>query len=88
MLRPNGWLRLGALLSVVWLSAVCLLAWFPAALPSLGGWLYPCERESDPLCLFEKLSYSRVSTLVFGPVAAMWLLGWGVAWVRRGFGDG
>lgn len=83
----NGWVRLGVLVSAFWLFAVFTFTWFPSILPSIGGWLYRCELEGDPLCLFAELSYSRVVVLALAPVVIMCLLFLSIAWVMRGFRD-
>ena len=85
MRNLRGWLRLGTLISAVWLSAVGGVAWEPDLLPSLGRWLYPCASDADPLCLFETLSFPRLTALATLPIFGAWLLALGVAWVRRGF---
>ena len=85
---PNGWFRLGVLLSVLWLLGVAGLAWVPGALPTIGGWLYPCRQDIDPLCLFETVSYGRLVAIAILPLLAGWFLGYGIGWVRRGFGTG
>jgi hypothetical protein len=88
MRSPNGWRRLGVLLSVLWVLAVAGLALAPATMPNVGGWVYSCSLASDPLCLFEELNYRHLAALVVFPLLFGWALGYGVAWVRRGFGGG
>ena len=88
MLKLGGWYRLGLALSAVWLVAVTTMVFLPEATPQLATWLRPCNQTRDPLCLFEELNYLRLSALAAVPLFLAWSIGFAVAWVRRGFGDG
>jgi hypothetical protein len=70
-MRINGWQRLWLLASILWAVVILLLA---GILQSDGGHTVPSAKEA----LF-------VVRLWIVPVAAVYGLGLGLAWVRRGF---
>ncbi|HVZ45696.1 MAG TPA: hypothetical protein VHA82_17950 [Ramlibacter sp.] len=83
----NGWRRLGIILSAVWLAFVATVFSEPSAAPAMSAWMRPCDRLSDPLCLFDTASPLRVSFLASLPIIALWGLGYAAGWIRKGFSD-
>ncbi len=79
---------MGILLSSLWLLYVTCLLVVPSLAPTVSEWLSPCNQSADPLCLFQSPSALRVVALVALPLFLGWALGYGVAWVRSGFGNG
>ena len=70
-MRINGWHRLWLVASILWAIVIVLLA---GILQSHGGQIIP---SADTALL--------VARLWIVPVAAVYGLGLGLAWVRRGF---
>jgi hypothetical protein len=70
-MRINGWQRLWLVASILWAAVVLLLA---GILQSDGAQTIPSANEA----LF-------VVRLWIVPVAAVYMFGLGLAWVRRGF---
>lgn len=75
-------------LSAGWAIAVVSVMWLGSSMPIVGTWLYPCDLLADPLCLFRELQAVRLAALLLLPLVVGWVIGYSVAWVRRGFRDG
>jgi hypothetical protein len=70
-MRINGWQRLWLLTSVLWAVVILALA---GILRPAGDHLVPTARDA-----------ALVARLWLVPVVAVYVLGLGVNWVRRGF---
>ena len=87
-MRLNGWQRLWVLGATIWASLVLLVAvtQFPE----------PGQLPVDPTSLASPSSYSyrvgewvgMVLSIWALPAGALYALGVGIAWVRRGFASG
>ena len=96
----NGWQRLGAFISVVWivgagalyLSVIGNFVYYPSS----GGWIF-LWYTLNPLASFVPLfangevpntpafDFFGFMLFITFPVIVLWALGYGVAWVRMGF---
>lgn len=84
--KLNGWWRLVALISLIWVGWVLLACLFDGLAPRTNSWLFPSvPNDSDPLGLFPKLNWWKLLALLVGPVLGLWLAAGVVGWVVNGF---
>jgi hypothetical protein len=95
--KLNGWQRLGIVLSVFWMVGIGIECWVEQVQgPFSSGWVTDSVVSGQPQKINnltlqpeeQVVNIARFSVALIAPPIALWVIGFSVAWIRRGFQHG